>query len=51
MIGGPAGPNPWGAASLEWQTQSPPITENFADTPVVEHGPYDFGQGQKGAVT
>lgn len=38
-----AGPNPWESLSLEWQTQSPPIHENFPVTPVVEHGPYDYG--------
>src|SRR5580698_9252228 len=30
-----AGANPWGATSLEWQTSSPPPTENFEVTPVV----------------
>jgi cytochrome c oxidase subunit I len=34
--------NPWGAATLDWQTTSPPITHNFEGTPVVSHGPYDF---------
>ncbi|NUP11690.1 MAG: cytochrome c oxidase subunit I [Polyangiaceae bacterium] len=34
--------NPWGGRSLEWQTPSPPPTENFHKTPVVTHGPYDF---------
>lgn len=34
--------NPWGGASLEWTTQSPPITENFVGHPVAEFGPYDF---------
>jgi cytochrome c oxidase subunit 1 len=34
--------NPWGALTLEWQSQSPPITENFEKTPVVTHGPYEF---------
>ena len=33
--GKPAGPNPWKAAGLEWQTQSPPLPENFVITPVV----------------
>ncbi|UQA57806.1 cytochrome c oxidase subunit I [Polyangium aurulentum] len=33
--------NPWGGASLEWETASPPITENFHTTPVIERGPYD----------
>ncbi|EYF06502.1 cytochrome c oxidase subunit I [Chondromyces apiculatus] len=41
--------NPWGGLSLEWQTASPPITENFESTPVVTHGAYDYplAQGQK----
>jgi cytochrome c oxidase subunit 1 len=41
--------NPWGGLSLEWQTQSPPVTENFEHTPTVTHGAYDYAlvQGQK----
>ena len=35
-----AGPNPWGAVGLEWQTPSPPPTFNFDETPVVEHDAY-----------
>jgi cytochrome c oxidase subunit I len=31
-----APPNPWGAASLEWATTSPPPPYNFAHIPVVE---------------
>ena len=31
-----AGPNPWGAASLEWATSSPPPVYNFEHIPVVE---------------
>jgi cytochrome c oxidase subunit 1 len=34
--------NPWGARTLEWDTQSPPITHNFHETPVLSHGPYDY---------
>jgi len=34
--------NPWGGLTLEWEAESPPITENFKRTPVVTHGPYDF---------
>ncbi len=34
--------NPWGGATLEWSTETPPPTENFAADPVVTHGPYDF---------
>jgi cytochrome c oxidase subunit I len=37
-----AGPNPWGAAGLEWEIQSPPLTENFVVTPVVDHEAYDY---------
>ncbi|MGH7893185.1 MAG: cbb3-type cytochrome c oxidase subunit I, partial [Candidatus Binatia bacterium] len=35
--------NPWGAAGLEWQTPSPPPTENFASTPSVTTDAYDYG--------
>jgi cytochrome c oxidase subunit I len=34
--------NPWGATGLEWQTPSPPPTENFAETPVVTEPPYNY---------
>jgi cytochrome c oxidase subunit I len=34
--------NPWGSKTLEWETQSPPITHNFHETPVMKHGPYDY---------
>src|SRR5207248_3086825 len=37
-----AGPNPWRATGLEWQTPSPPPTFNFDRTPVVTHGPYMY---------
>src|SRR6185295_17380864 len=37
-----AGPNPWRATGLEWQTQSPPTTFNFERTPVVMMGPYGY---------
>jgi cytochrome c oxidase subunit 1 len=33
--GRPAGPNPWGATGLEWQTPSPAPVHNFVHTPVV----------------
>ncbi len=36
--------NPWGGLSLEWKTQSPPITENFEGVPEVTHGPYDYNR-------
>jgi cytochrome c oxidase subunit I len=39
-----AGPNPWQAKTLEWQTPSPVPPENFAEIPSVTHGPYDYGK-------
>jgi cytochrome c oxidase subunit I len=40
--GPPAGPNPWGAKGLEWQTSSPPPTENFEQTPIVTEEAYNY---------
>jgi len=37
-----AGKNPWPATGLEWMVDSPPLTENFHETPVVDWEPYDF---------
>ncbi len=37
-----AGGNPWGATGLEWQTPSPPPTDNFEKTPVVSEEPYAY---------
>jgi cytochrome c oxidase subunit 1 len=37
-----SGDNPWGAVGLEWDTPSPPPTENFYTIPVVTHGPYEY---------
>ena len=28
--------NPWGGSTMEWETQTPPITENFLKTPSVK---------------
>jgi len=38
--GAPAGPNPWGATTLEWQTGPPPAR--------IERGPYDYAGGAGG---
>ena len=37
-----AGRNPWRAKGLEWQTPSPPPTDNFDAAPIVEPEPYDY---------
>jgi cytochrome c oxidase subunit 1 len=42
-----AGPNPWGAVGLEWAIASPPVTENFHETPVVSWEAYDYAQFQE----
>jgi cytochrome c oxidase subunit I len=34
--------NPWHATGLEWQTPSPPPTENFESSPVVVRSPYQY---------
>ncbi|MCB9781017.1 MAG: cytochrome c oxidase subunit I [Alphaproteobacteria bacterium] len=39
-----ASKNPWGAKSLEWETESPPIEHNFVGQVVCDHGPYDFDE-------
>jgi len=43
-----AGPNPWGAKGLEWQTPSPPPTENFPATPVVTEEAYAYAVQEGG---
>ncbi|HZT42110.1 MAG TPA: cytochrome c oxidase subunit I [Chthonomonadaceae bacterium] len=37
-----SGPNPWGAAGLEWTTDSPPISHNFHEQPVVTWEAYPY---------
>jgi cytochrome c oxidase subunit 1 len=40
---GPKAPdNPWNAVGLEWMTSSPPPTENFTETPVVDFEAYEY---------
>jgi cytochrome c oxidase subunit I len=38
-----AGANPWGAAGLEWRVQSPPLTSNFLEIPIVTEEAYAYG--------
>ena len=46
---GPRAPrNPWRAASLEWEADSPPPHGNFAVQPQVERGPYEYDPRQGG---
>ena len=41
--GKPAGSdNPWESTTLEWQTPTPPPHGNFATTPHVYRGPYEY---------
>lgn len=42
LRGKPAGSNPWGGKTLEWQSESPPPHENFHVQPVVTAGPYEY---------
>jgi cytochrome c oxidase subunit 1 len=37
-----AGPNPWRATGLEWQTPSPPPKHNFKETPIATDKPYGY---------
>jgi cytochrome c oxidase subunit 1 len=41
--GKPAPANPWGARGLEWETSSPPPTQNFESTPAVSE-PYNYAK-------
>ena len=45
-----AGPNPWGAKGLEWETPSPPPTENFEETPVVTDEAYAYASTTEGTA-
>jgi cytochrome c oxidase subunit 1 len=48
---GPKAPaNPWRAKGLEWETSSPPPTENFLETPVVTEEAYAYGAPGTGHV-
>ena len=38
----PAEDNPWGGATLEWRTQTPPPTLNFVGEPDLSRGAYEY---------
>jgi cytochrome c oxidase subunit 1 len=40
--GAVASANPWHAKGLEWQTPSPPPTDNFPETPIVTEEAYNY---------
>jgi cytochrome c oxidase subunit 1 len=42
--------NPWDSLSLEWQTASPPIHENFKEIPTVTEYPYNYGVPVEGGA-
>jgi cytochrome c oxidase subunit 1 len=48
FFGKAAGPNPWRATGLEWQTPSPPPTFNFDKTPVVTEEAYAYDSQLEG---
>jgi len=51
LFRGEKAPNdPWGAKGLEWTIPSPPITENFAVTPVVTEEAYAYAPEEEGEV-
>jgi cytochrome c oxidase subunit 1 len=41
-----ASANPWGAKGLEWEIDSPPITENFERQPVVREEAYAYAASE-----
>jgi len=45
-----ASANPWNLPGLEWQTSSPPPTENFELTPIVTWEAYEFAPAEETEV-
>ena len=48
--GARAGANPWGVKGLEWESPSPPPTENFPETPIVTEPAYTYVREQEAEV-
>src|SRR5437899_7361449 len=48
--GAVAGKNPWRASGLEWETLSPPPTDNFAVTPLVTAEAYAYDVAEPEAL-
>ena len=47
LYGERAPANPWQATGLEWQTDSPPPTDNFATPPTVDSDPYAYSVSRR----
>jgi cytochrome c oxidase subunit 1 len=45
-----AGANPWQARGLEWQTDSPPLPENFPVQAVVTDHTYEYGREEEAKI-
>jgi cytochrome c oxidase subunit I len=45
----PAGANPWGSKSIEWQLPSPIPLHNFDRIPTFGPDPYPYGSDADGA--
>lgn len=43
--------NIWGGETLEWTIETPPIHENFLETPVVHAAPYEYKQNEEVLVS
>ncbi len=46
LFGPRAGDNPWGSASFEWRTSSPPPPHNFRAAPPLERDAYDYSRAE-----
>ena len=42
--------NPWNLPGLEWRIPSPPLTENFTNTPIVTWAAYEFAPPEETEV-
>ena len=48
FAGKKVGANPWNAKGLEWEAaDSPPVTENFAGTPIVKQEAYAYAEEEE----
>jgi cytochrome c oxidase subunit 1 len=45
-----SGANPWEAKGLEWETPSPPPTDNFSRRPRVTEPPYAYDREEPSVV-